>query len=173
MKNKSVLYILALLAAICIFQIILPVHAVVRSFDNDVRTVFMTSVMTDANDQLFTVTGGRVEIISFFGECTTVISSSPGDLTINLDAAAGANYDRDFSTTVTIDSLGVGDIVRFSNAMDEGVLDLTANVGAGQTLSWFCPEGMIEQTLAEAGTGTIIWYMSYRRLDRAARVIAQ
>lgn len=168
----TVATLIVLALAIVIVSWFGQADAVIRSFDNDVRTVTMTSAMTGATDQLFTVTGGRVEIISLFGECTTALAGSPGDMTIKLDADAGSDYDRDFCTTVTVDTLGAGDVVRFTNAIDEGVLDLTANVGAGQTLSWFCSPGEIEQTLTSTGTGAIKWYLSYRKLEAGALVKA-
>ena len=142
------------------------------SLAGDVYTVSMSAVMTGNTDQMFTVTTGRIEILSLFGECTTVIAGSPGDMTIQLDATTGADYDRHFSTTVTVDALGLGDVVRFTSAIDEGVLDLTANVGAGQTLSWFCSPGEIEQTLTSTGTGAVKWYMTYRVLEAGATVTA-
>lgn len=171
-KNAGKITIaLLLMACMIIVYMITPAFSIVRSYDQDVRTVSMTTVMSAGADQMFTVAGGRIEIISMFGECTTVISNTPGSITIWLDAN-NANYDKDFSTTVDANTLGVGDVIRFSNAMDEGVTDLTANVGAGQTLSWFCSTGEIEQKLSQTGAGKIKWYMSYRRLDSEAVVTA-
>ncbi len=172
MKNKigKVTIILLVALALTAAYMLTPTYAVVRSYDNDVRTVSMTSVMTGSTDQLFTVTGGRIEIISLFGECTVVIASSPGNMTIQLDEASDPNYDRAFSTVVSINSLGLGDVIRFSNAIDIGILRLTANEGAGQTLSWFCSPGEIEQTLSSTGTGAIKWYLSYRKLESGSLV---
>ncbi len=134
------------------------------------RTISMTSVVTATADQMFTVTGGPIEIVSLFGECTVDMASSPGNLSIVLDATTAAN-DRDFSTVVSINGLGDGDVVRCSNAIDEGVSDITAAMAAGQTLSWFCSPGEIEQKTASTGTGNIKWYMTYRRLAPASRVV--
>lgn len=138
-----------------------------------VRVITKSSVMTGTTDDLFDVQGGAIEIISFAGQVTTAMAGNPGDMSIEYDADAGAAYDGDFSTSVTVDTAGEGDWLRFSNAIDEGVLDLTANVGAGQSLHWFCPEGMIEQTLTSTGTGAVKWYMIYRILDPGTRVVAQ
>jgi hypothetical protein len=93
-------------------------------------------------------------------------------MVIEMDATAGAAYDSDFSTTVNVDALGEGDVVKFSNATDEGVLSIAANTAAGQTLSWFAPAGTIEQTLSSTGTGAVKWYLTYRKLDSAATVTA-
>jgi hypothetical protein len=165
---KKYVFVMLVLLALALYAIS-PTEAVPRSFDNGVRFISMTSTLAGTTDQLFTVTGGPIEIVGFFGECTTA-AGSPGNTLIQLDATTGSDYDREFSTTVNIDALGAGDVVRFSNAIDEGVLDLTANVGAGQPLSWFCSPGEIELNTAAGTTGAIVWYMSYRRLDRASRV---
>lgn len=134
------------------------------------RTISMTSTLAGTTDQMFSVSGGRIEIVSMFGECT-VEAGSPGNTLLQLDAT-DSDQDREFSTTVNIDALDAGEVIRFSNAIDEGVLDLTGAVGAGQTLSWFCSPGEIELNTAAGTTGTIVWYMTYRRLERAARVTA-
>ncbi len=159
----------ALLLSMALIQ---PVKAIPRGTAGDVRTISMSTAMTATTDQMFTVTGGPIEIVSLFGQCTTALAGSPGNMTIEIDGADGTDYDNDFSTTVTVDTLGEGDVVRFTNAIDEGVLDITANVNAGQTLSWFCSEGEIEQTLTSTGTGAIKWYMSYRRLSPNSRITA-
>ena len=130
-----------------------------------------TATFAASADDVFLVAGGPIEIISFFGICTTEAGGSPGDLKIHCDATTG-DQDRDFSTTVTVDTLAAGDSVRFSNAIDEGVLDFTINVGAGQPLSWICPIGTIETSLTSTGTGAVTWYMVYRPLTSSSAVTA-
>ena len=169
--GKITVAVLLLMACMIIVYIITPAFAVVRSYDQDVQTISMTSVMTSTTDDLFDVSGGAIEIISFFGQVTTNLAIT--EISIEYDADAGTGYDGDFTTAVDANGTGAGDIIRFTDAIDEGIVDLTANVGSGQTLSWFCPEGMIEQTLGKIGTGAIKWYMSYRKLDSEAVVTAQ
>ena len=171
MKKTLIVLAVCALAAICLLPLIRPVQAVVRSYDQDVLTISMTSTLAGTTDQMFTVAGGRIEIISLFGECTTA-AGSPGNTKIQIDATAGTDYDNDFSTTVNIDALGAGDVITFTNAVSEGVLTFVANQNAGQTLSWFCPPGEIELNTAAGTTGAIVWYMSYRKLEAAAVVTA-
>jgi len=172
-KNAGKITIAVLFLIICIIiaYVISPVFAVVRSYDQDVQTISMSSVVTANTDQMFTVSGGRIEIVSLFGECTTDMAGDPGAMTILLDATTSAQ-DRDFTTAVSVNALNAGDVIRFTNAIDEGVLTLTTGVGAGQTLSWFCSPGEIEQYTASTGTGNITWYMSYRKLEATAVVTA-
>jgi len=123
-------------------------------------------------DDLFVVAGGPILITDCFGICTTAAASSPGTLKLWCDATT-ADQDRDFSTSVTVDTLAAGDSVRFTNAIDEGVLDFTANMGAGQPLSWICPIGTIEQEISSTGTGVITWYIVFIPLEPGVIVTSQ
>lgn len=171
MKKFFVVALLIIALVMCLRIPPQPAYAVPRGWDR-VLVVTKSTVMTAQTDQMFTVTGGCIEIVSLFGQCTTSMGTNPGDMTILLDAATSADYDRHFCTDVTINALAVGDVIRFTNAIDEGVLDLTANTGAGQTLSWFCSPGEIEQYTTSTGTGAIKWYLSYRALESGAKVTA-
>ena len=172
-KNAGKIAVVVLAFLVCmIIYVITPVFAVKRSYDQDVQTISMSTVMTAQTDQMFTVSGGPIEIVSLFGQCTTAMASDPGAMTIKIDATDGTDYDNDFSTSVSVNTLGAGDVITFTNAISEGVLTFVANQNAGQTLSWFCPEGEIEQYTASTGTGAIEWFMSYRKLSPDAVVTA-
>ena len=172
-KNAGKITVVVLLFMVCmmIAYALTPAFAVVRSYDQDVRTLSMTSVMTGAADQLFTVTGGAIEIVSFFGQVTTIIAGAPGNVSIILDSSVDPNYDADFSIVVALANNLLGDVITFgaiTNAENAGVAQVNEN--AGYPLSWFCPVGEIEQKLSSTGTGAIKWYMSYRKLDPEAVV---
>ena len=164
---------IALLVLIVVFVMVLwnPLQAVPRAPDNAVRTVTVDSLFTVDPAQMFTVSGGPIEIVSLFGVCTTAIGTV-GATVIELDATAGAGFNRIFSTVVDIDALALGDLIRFTNTIDAGILNIDANKGAGQTLSWMCSIGEIELNLSTTSTGAVTWFMSYRRLVPAARVTA-
>ena len=172
-KNAGTITVAVLILIACMIVVYMtsPAFAVKRSYDQDVFTISMDSVLSGALDQMFTVSGGRIEIISLFGECTTAIGTV-GATKIVIDATDGTDYDNDLSTSVDIDALGAGDVITFTNAVSEGVLTFVANQNAGQTLSWFCPEGEIELDPTTTSTGAITWYMSYRKLEPEAVVTA-
>jgi len=171
--GKITFAVLLLMACIIIVYALTPAFAVVRSYDQDVRTITMSTVMTASTDQMFTVSGGAIEIVSMFGQVTTIIASTPGNVSIVFDSAVDPNYDADFSIAVALANGSLGDVITFgaiTNAENAGVLQ--ANENAGYPLSWFCPVGEIEQKLSGTGTGVIKWYMSYRKLDAEAVVTA-
>jgi|GEM_PF-6529840 len=136
-----------------------------------VKTISATSDFTASADTLFTVAGGPIEILTLYGLCTTLAGGSPGDMKIHVDATTGAQ-DSDLSTTVTVDTLAAGDVIRFTEAIDEGVLTFTTGTAAGNQLAWFAPIGDIEQSLTSTGTGAVTWYMTYRALAAASAVTA-
>jgi len=171
MKKIAIAAVVLVVLAMCLRIPLEPAYAVPRSYDQDVQTISMDSVVSGATDNMFTVSGGRIEIVSLFGECTTAIGTV-GATKIWIDATAGTDYDNDFCTSVDIDALGAGDVVTFTNAVSEGVLTFVANQNAGQTLSWFCPPGVILLDPTTTSTGAITWYMSYRKLEREAVVTA-
>ena len=118
----------------------------------------------------FTVAGGAIEILSYFGQCT-VIFGSPSDFTIGIDAGAGTAYDGDFCTTVDCDGVIAGGTLRLLHADAETVLDIASKENAGSPLSIFCPAGNIIHTHTSA-TGAANWYMTFRALDSGVTVVA-
>ena len=172
-KNAGEIAIIVLLLMACMIIVyaVIPAFAVVRSYDQDVRTISMSTVMTGQTDQMFTVSGGAIEIISMFGQVTTIIASTPGNITIEFDSAVDPNYDAGFSIAVALANGSLGDVITFgaiTNSENAGIL--TVNENASYPLSWFCPIGEIEQKLSGTGTGVIKWYMSYRKLESGSLV---
>ena len=135
-------------------------------------TLSKDAVLTGTTEELFLVAGGPIEIVSFIGSCTTIFAS-PGDTTIQLDSVDD-DFDGDFSTTVSTDTVAEGDIIWFTNVGAAGVLTIGANEYAGQSLNWFCTEGMIEQTTtAGSQSGAVTWYMTFRPLVGGVTVTVQ
>ena len=172
-KNAGKITLAVLLFMVCMLIVyaLTPAFAIVRSYDQNIRTISMSTVMTGAVDQMFTVSGGAIEIVSMFGQVTTIIANAPGNVTIEFDSAVDPNYDAGFSIAVALANGSLGDVVTFgaiTNSENAGVL--TENENASFPLSWFCPVGEIEQKLSGTGTGAVKWYMSYRKLDSGAIV---
>ncbi len=128
---------------------------------------------TGNTDALFLVAGGPIEVISMFGNVTTIIASTPGNVSINLNSADD-DYDSDLSIVVALADGSLGDTVVFgalTNSENAGVL--TANESASIPLSWFISVGSIEQTLSGVGTGVVTWYMTFRPLAEGVTVTVQ
>lgn len=136
----------------------------------EVYTIKNSAVLINgATKNVFTVAGGVIEIISYFGQCVVALGS-PGNFTVGVDATT-SDQDADFSTTVNCDSVGAGDVITFhTTTTGESVLDPTVNVNSGDPLSWFCPIGNIINTHTSS-TGSITWYMTFRPLDEGVSVV--
>ncbi|KKL70181.1 hypothetical protein LCGC14_2107470, partial [marine sediment metagenome] len=129
--------------------------------------------VTGRTDALFLVAGGPIEVVSMFGNVTTIIASTPGNVSINLNSTNDA-YDSDLSIVVALADGSEGDTVVFgalTNSENAGVL--TANESASIPLSWFISVGSIEQTLSGTGTGAVTWYMTFRPLTTGVTVVVQ
>jgi len=136
-----------------------------------IYSMSMTSVVTATTDTIATVAGGAIEIISCFGQVTTIQAGDIGNLSVTLDATAGADYDADFSIVVAAANGMLGDVYTFAavtNAENAGVAQ--GNENAGYPLSWFCPAGLLIQTTSSTGTGAIKWYITFRVLDEGVTV---
>ena len=127
---------------------------------------------TTANtDELWTVAGGAIEILSCWGQVTTIIAGAPGNVSLGVNATAGTTHDADFTAVVALANDMFGDVITFDALSGgENTADATVNVNAGIPLSWFCPAGVIEQTLSSTGTGVVTWYMTYRPLETGVTV---
>ena len=129
--------------------------------------------VASATVDLFDELVGSIEIISMFGACEVDMASSPGNLSLLIDATT-SNFDADFTTAVSVDALNKGDIITFAAVTSgEAVLVPTTGVNAGLPVSWFCPIGMIEQLTSSTGTGSIIWHMTFRPLLDGVTVTVQ
>jgi hypothetical protein len=140
------------------------------------RTYALSSSTTFAAspDTMYTVAGGRIIITGLFAELAADAAGSPGTLQVSNNATAGAAWDRTFSTAVNVDAWAQGDLLKFTNLIDQGVLNFTANVGAGQTLSWMASPGLIEQLLGSTGSGgPIAWYMTFIPLESGVTVTGE
>ena len=126
---------------------------------------------TTNTDELWTVAGGAIEILSCWGQVTTIIVGTPGNVSLRVNATAGATHDADFCAVVALANDMFGDVITFDALSGgENTADATVNVNAGIPLSWFCPPGVIEQTLSSTGTGVVTWYMTYRPLETGVTV---
>ena len=148
-----------------------------RDIGLEIGKVYVTKKLssTGANsDDLWLVAGGAIEIISMFGQVTTIIASAPGNVSLNINATAGSDYDADFCIVVALADGSLGDVITFGAITNsENAAILTANENASFPISWFCPAGMIEQTLSSDGTGVVTWYMTFRPLDEGVTVTPQ
>lgn len=135
----------------------------------------------EITEDLFLVAGGPIQITSLVGYVNVLIGANITTAKVILDATLGAGYDLEFSTAVAITDDAVGTIYIFSDANPAVLTPLTPGAASGGTQlmkgGWFCPAGMIEQTMSADPGGAvgdhITWYMTYRPLIAGVTVTAQ
>ena len=141
----------------------------------------ITVAADEVTQDLFLVAGGAIQIISLIGYVDVEIGAVITTAIIILDATAGAGYDLEFSTAVAITGDVVGTMYMFSDANPAVLTPLTPGAASGGTQlmkgGWFCPAGMIEQTMSADPGGAVgdhlTWYLTYEPLVTGVTVTAQ
>lgn len=147
----------------------------IRSIAKGIRVSRATAALPQTTDgALFSISGGRVLVVSLVGEVTTVIQTQANNTKLKFNpTAAGADTDLCAVLSTTADAVGTlysltGTV---TDAMSEGLLMLAANqqiAAPGITLS----EGDIELDCAASNTGSVKWDLIYVPLDDGASVAA-
>jgi len=176
-------FIVIALATVCVLPFVQEAQAIPRSNTRDSldtllynQPTYVSKAATAANDDLFDVDGGPIQIISFLGICTTEMGATTTTIQIDLDADTGWT-DYDFSTAVDTAGDSAGTRYTFTNVAESVLTPLELTAGGSNLMSgggWFCGEGMIEQTAgAQDNTGAVTWYMTYIPLAAGVTVTAQ
>lgn len=141
----------------------------------------VSSVAADEVGQdLFAVAGGPIQILEFYGTVDVLIGANVTTCKIISDATAGAAFDNEFTTAVAITDDAAGTRYVFTSANPSVLTPLTGGAANGATnfpVNWFCPIGMIEQTMSADPGGAagdhITWYMVWRPLAAGVTVTPQ
>lgn len=128
------------------------------------------------NDDLFTISGGPIKILSLVGIVTTIIGgASNGDVQL-VTTSPAATVDLN-AAPVAIDSDAAGTSYTMINTT--GVFTPTtagfvlfANSFATNETEYLAPEGTIHFRSSAAQTGVIKWYLRYIPLSPNSRVVA-
>lgn len=114
-----------------------------------------------ATDSLFTIAGGPIKIIDFFGVVTTQVGNT--DLSVqSIDTATTTTFP--YTTAVGCDGDIIGTTYTFSAAIPSVLVPLAgaqnlANRGA--SLNWYAPIGTVDLLSDAAVGGVIEWYMTF------------
>lgn len=116
--------------------------------------------VTATTDPLFTIAGGPIKIVDFYGVVTTQMGNS--DITIqSIDTATTTTFP--YSNTVTCDGDVVGTTYTFTGAIPSVLTPLTGahNRSATPDIQWYAPIGTVDQLGDAAVAGVIEWYMTF------------
>ncbi len=123
------------------------------------------------DDALFTITGGRIRVVSLIGEVTTVIQTQANATKLKFNpTATGADQDLCATLDITADAVGTlyGITGTVTDAMVDDLLIVNGDLASPLVLS----EGDIELDCAASNTGSVAWTLVYTAIDSDATVAA-
>jgi hypothetical protein len=130
-----------------------------------------------ATATLFTVSGGSILLTSFFGQCTTVCTSTATTIQVGTAPTVGTASHVGLASATAVTSTEVGTWVGLGATAGAALIVGGAN-GAGASggfaqmvsLPVAVSAGTITITTSATNTGAFKWYMTYVPLDTGASV---
>lgn len=126
-----------------------------------------------ASGALFTVTGGRVLVVSLVGEVTTVIQTQANATKLTFDPTdAGATQDLCATTDITADA--VGTVYSITGTPATVLQDALNSLPSNKTLTvpLLLKPGQVLLSCAASNTGSVKWDLAYVPFDNGAFVAA-
>jgi len=152
----------------------------------DVRTIALGLAVTratatipqTATQNIFTVSGGRIAVVSLVGTVTTVIGGTATTLSVGLVPTTGTAAAASLATAVAITSKEVGTVVSLGATLGAALIvgGTSGNAGGGAAIDdgtkVLVPQGTISITTSASTTGAMSWDLVYVPLDAGAQVVA-
>lgn len=123
-----------------------------------------------AASSIFTVSGGRIEIVRLVGLVTTVIQSGTNNAKLICDPTTGST--GDLCTTTDIASLEVGGMLTIDGTVGNALVKANAFAIKQMALPLWVPAGAIQFSTDASKTGQIQWSLFYLPIDAGAAAVA-
>ena len=146
----------------------------------DVRTIALgiavaratAALPATATGNIFTVSGGRIAVVSLFGEVTTAVQNQACTLAIGTAPTVGTGSTTAMGTASSIIAAPIG--THFgANPGGATVVDLSTQAGVLLPSAGFVVNiGNITVTTSATNTGSVKWDLIYVPLDVGAQVVA-
>jgi len=126
---------------------------------------------------IFTITGGPIEVVSLIGEITAAVSADACAMKLIMDPTGGA--DTDMCVAVDINAFVINSWIyldgTIGNAAVQAVPGTALPLGIGADIPLILPPGTIDMNLANSDpdTGAITWYLRYKPLKVGVTVIGK
>lgn len=124
-----------------------------------------------AAGNIFTVSGGRILLVSLVGEVTTIIQAQACTVKVTSTPTTGTAVDLS-AVSASISGLEVGGKLTLPAAAATALVTGNAGGVIGKQAAWVIPIGNISYTTSATNTGQIKWDLTYVPLDAAAQVVA-
>lgn len=125
------------------------------------------------SQNIFTISGGRILLVSLVGEVTTVIQAQATTVKVTSTPTTGSAIDLS-STGADINALEVGGRIALANPPAAATALVKTNAGYTNLpgVRTIVPIGTISYTTGATSTGSIKWDLIYVPLDAGAQVAA-
>lgn len=120
---------------------------------------------------IFTVSGGRILLVSLIGEVTTIIQAQACTIKVTSTPTTGTAVDLS-AVSASLSGLEVGGKLTLPAAAATALVSGNAGGVIGKQASWVIPVGNISYTTSATNTGAIKWDLTYVPLDVGAQVVA-
>jgi len=122
------------------------------------------------DEALFTISGGRVEIVQVWGEVTTVIQTQANNTKLKFNPD-GTGADTDICAVLNISADAVGTVYGITGTVGDAMIE-GLHMVKSQVAPLVLKEGAIEIDCAATNTGSVKWDIWYRPIDAGARIVA-
>jgi hypothetical protein len=141
-----------------------------RSIGDSVERATADLPAAGANDELFTISGGRILLTGILGEVTTVIQTQANSTKLAFNpTVTGSNVDLCATADITADV--VGTLYSITGTASDGLLSGLSLAGA-MAASVILQPGTIELDTSATSTGKVKWAVWYIPLDYGVSVVA-
>jgi hypothetical protein len=123
------------------------------------------------DEALFTITGGRIRVVSLIGEVTTVIETQANNTKLKFNPTA-TGADQDLCAVLDITADAVGTLYTISGTVGDAMRDDLLIGNGDLTNTLVLSEGDIELDCAATNTGSVAWDLVYTAIDTGATVAA-
>lgn len=147
--------------------------------NKDVRTIALGINVSRATSALpataalniFTVSGGRIMLVSLVGEVTTIIQAQACTVKVTSTPTTGTAVDLS-AASASISGLEVGGKLTLPAAAATAMVFGNAGGVIARQAQWVIPIGNVSYTTSATNTGSIKWDLTYVPLDIGAQVVA-
>lgn len=125
------------------------------------------------SQNIFTISGGRILLVSLVGEVTTIIQAQATTVKVTSTPTTGSAIDMS-STGADVNALEVGGRISLANPPAAATALVKTNAGYTNlsAVNTVVPIGSLSYTTGATSTGSIKWDMLYIPLDSNAAVVA-
>ena len=120
---------------------------------------------------IFTVTGGPIQITQIIGIVTTVVQTQANNTKLQFTDTASSTT-TDLCAVLNISAAAVGTSFHIDGTFADAMIASAGGTSVGQTGSIVVQPGILKLNCAASNTGQVAWYLRYKPLSTSSTVVA-